>query len=82
MAQQFVEVLKGKGHNADYGFNSGKNFYFVYLKYFNNLRESLYDMKITREEGTLRMLGFALSQVISHPLLIPTAPGHPVPVPL
>ncbi|HYI76473.1 MAG TPA: hypothetical protein VEW65_02570, partial [Chryseolinea sp.] len=52
MAQQFVEVLKGKGYSADYGFNSGKNFYFVYLKYFNNLRESLYDMKITREAGT------------------------------
>ena len=52
MAQQYVEVLKGKGHNAEYGYNSSRKFYFVYLKYFNNLRESLRDMKKTREEGT------------------------------
>ena len=52
MAQQYVEVLKGKGHNAEYGYNSSRKFYFVYLKYFNNLRESLRDMKKTREEGS------------------------------
>ncbi len=52
MAQQYVEVLRGKGHNAEYGYNSSRKFYFVYLKYFNNLRESLRDMKKTREEGS------------------------------
>ena len=52
MAQQYVEVLKGKGHNADYGYNSSRKFYFVYLKYFDNLRESLRDMKKTREQGS------------------------------
>src|SRR6186713_1710668 len=52
MAQQYVEVLRGKGHTAEYGFNSSRKFYFVYLKYFNNLRESLRDMKKTREAGT------------------------------
>ncbi|HZB11523.1 MAG TPA: OmpA family protein [Chryseolinea sp.] len=69
MAQQFVEVLKGKGYSADYGFNSGKNFYFVYLKYFNNLRESLHDMKNTREAGTFTD---AWVRVVSGD--IPTAP--------
>ena len=58
MAQQYVEVLRGNGHNADYGYNSSRKFYFVYLKYFDNLRESLGDMKKTREVGDLhRRLG-------------------------
>jgi outer membrane protein OmpA-like peptidoglycan-associated protein len=52
VAQQYVEALRGKGHNAEYGYNSSRKFYFVYLKYFDNLRESLRDMKKTREEGT------------------------------
>lgn len=54
IAQQYVEVLKGKGHHADYGYNSARRFHFVYLKYFNNLRESLGEMKITRKEGTFK----------------------------
>ena len=33
MAQQYTEALKSKGHSAEYGYNSGRNFYFVYLKY-------------------------------------------------
>ena len=52
MAQQYVEVLREKGQDADYGYNSSRKFYFVYLKYFDNLRESLGDMKKTRESGT------------------------------
>jgi len=52
MAQQYVEVLKGRGHHAEYGYNSSRKFYFVYLKYFDNLRESLRDMKKTREQGS------------------------------
>jgi outer membrane protein OmpA-like peptidoglycan-associated protein len=51
-AYQYVEALRDKGHTADYGYNSSRNFYFVYLKYFSNLRESLRDMKNTREAGT------------------------------
>jgi len=50
-AQQYVEVLRGKGHDAAYGYNSSRKFYFVYLKYFATLRESLRDMKKTREQG-------------------------------
>ncbi|HEX6224389.1 MAG TPA: OmpA family protein [Chryseolinea sp.] len=50
-AHQYTEALKSKGHSAEYGYNSGRNFYFVYLKYFNNLGESLRSMKDTREAG-------------------------------
>lgn len=51
VAQNYVEVLKLKGHQADYGFNSSRGLYFVYLKYFNDLRESLRDMAKTRKQG-------------------------------
>lgn len=51
VAQNYVEVLKLKGHNPLYGFNSNRNLYFVYLKYFDNLKESLLDMKHTRNQG-------------------------------
>jgi len=51
MAQNYVEVLKLKSHTAFYGFNSRRNLYFVYLKYFDNLKESLQDMKHTRSRG-------------------------------
>lgn len=50
VAQDYVEKLKAKGHNPLYGFNSNRNLYFVYLKYFDNLKESLLDMKHTRSE--------------------------------
>ncbi|HEX6890729.1 MAG TPA: hypothetical protein VF141_08550, partial [Chryseolinea sp.] len=51
VAQNFVEVLRLKGLSPSYGFNSSRNLYFVYLSYFNNLRESLQDMKHTRGLG-------------------------------
>jgi outer membrane protein OmpA-like peptidoglycan-associated protein len=49
LAQQYVEDLKGRGHTVDYGFNSSRKFYLVYLKYFDNLKESLSAMKTTRQ---------------------------------
>ncbi|HKZ36851.1 MAG TPA: OmpA family protein [Chryseolinea sp.] len=52
VARQYVEDLKAKGHTADYGFNSSRKFYLVYLKYFDNLKESLGAMKNTRQTGT------------------------------
>ncbi len=52
LAKQYVDVLKGKGHSADYGYNSSRKFYFVYLKYFDDLGESLRGMKSTRQAGT------------------------------
>jgi len=51
VAQNYVEVLKLKGHTADYGFNSSRNLYFVYLRYFTTLKESLRDMAATRKQG-------------------------------
>ena len=51
IAQNYVEVLRLKGHSAKYGFNSSRNLYFVYLTYFDNLKESLQEMKRTRSEG-------------------------------
>jgi len=50
VAQNYIEVLKLKGHNPLYGFNSNRNLYFVYLRYFDNLKESLLDMKRTRTQ--------------------------------
>jgi outer membrane protein OmpA-like peptidoglycan-associated protein len=52
VARQYVEDLKAKGHTADYGFNSSRKFYFVYLKYFDDLKESLSAMKTTRQTGS------------------------------
>ncbi|MBL7856655.1 MAG: OmpA family protein [Cyclobacteriaceae bacterium] len=49
IAQNYVETLVRKGLTADYGFNPSRNLYFVYLKYFTTLSESLRDMKETRK---------------------------------
>lgn len=51
IAQNYVETLRLKGRKAMYGFNSSRNLYFVYLKYFDTLKEALHDMKDTRKEG-------------------------------
>lgn len=51
VAQNYIEVLKLKGHKPLYGYNSSRNLYFVYLKYFDNLKESLLDMKNVRGSG-------------------------------
>ncbi len=53
-AQDYVATLKGNGHSALYGFNSSRNLYFVYLKYFDNLRESLQDMNQTRSDSNFK----------------------------
>ena len=51
VAQNYVEVLRLKGYSPLYGFNSSRNLYFVYLKYFDNLKQSLQDMRHTRSQG-------------------------------
>lgn len=50
-AQNYVDALKRKGHEPLYGYNSSRHLYFVYIKYFNNLKESLLDMKRIRSAG-------------------------------
>jgi hypothetical protein len=54
VAQNYVEALRLKGRKAMYGFNSSRNLYFVYLKYFDSLKEALHDMKDTRREGEFK----------------------------
>lgn len=54
IAQNYVQTLKEKGIDAEYGFNSGRNLYFVYIKYYNNLKESLTSMETTRKNGEFK----------------------------
>lgn len=51
VAQNYVEVLRLKGRQAMYGFNSKRNLYFVYLKYFDNLKDALHEMKEARKQS-------------------------------
>jgi outer membrane protein OmpA-like peptidoglycan-associated protein len=51
IAQNYVETLRLKGITSSYGFNSSRHLYFVYLKFFDNLRDALRYMKDTRKEG-------------------------------
>ena len=70
MAQQYVNALKHDGHDAAYGFNSTRKFYFVYLKYFDSLGESLREMEDTRGQGTFTD---AWVRVVSGGLSTPSA---------
>lgn len=50
VAQNYTEILNRRGFNAGYGFNSSRNYFFVYLKYFTGIREALKDMENTRKQ--------------------------------
>jgi outer membrane protein OmpA-like peptidoglycan-associated protein len=54
VAQNYVEVLRVKGLKAAYGFNSARNLYFVYLRYFGDLRASLQEMSRLRRNGEFK----------------------------
>jgi outer membrane protein OmpA-like peptidoglycan-associated protein len=54
VAQNYVELLKLKGHKAEYGFNTSRNLYFAYLSYFDNLKASLQEMRNTRSKGEFK----------------------------
>jgi outer membrane protein OmpA-like peptidoglycan-associated protein len=49
-AKKYTEQLKVSGHNAQYGFNSARNLFFVYLEYYTNLKESLLKLRETRKK--------------------------------
>lgn len=49
VAKNYTEVLTRRGLEASYGFNSTKNYYYVYLHYYDNLKASLTDMVRTRK---------------------------------
>lgn len=51
IAQNYVEALTRRGLDAHYGYNSSRRLYFVYLRFFNNLKESLTDMYNTRKQA-------------------------------
>lgn len=50
IAQHYKEMLNRKGFSADYGFNSSRNYFFVYLRYFTDLKASLRDMQKVRKQ--------------------------------
>ena len=50
-AKKYTDQLKAKGHNAQYGFNSARNLFFVYVNYFTDLKPSLVDMISVRQKG-------------------------------
>jgi outer membrane protein OmpA-like peptidoglycan-associated protein len=47
-ARHFAEVLVQRGHDANYGFNSSRNLYFVYIHYFTTLKASIEKMQAVR----------------------------------
>jgi outer membrane protein OmpA-like peptidoglycan-associated protein len=49
VAKNYTEVLMRRGLDASYGFNSSRNYYYVYLHYYNNLKTSLTDMAKARK---------------------------------
>jgi outer membrane protein OmpA-like peptidoglycan-associated protein len=49
VAQNYTEVLNLKGVKARYGFNTSKNFYFVYLDYLAELKPALKEMYKRRQ---------------------------------
>lgn len=54
MAQKYVEELRKQGTTAEYGYNTSKKLFFVYLKYFTSLKESLLYMTATRKQGKFK----------------------------
>ncbi len=50
-AKRYTDQLNAKGYQAQYGFNSARNLFFVYVNYFTELKPSLVDMKRVRQKG-------------------------------
>jgi outer membrane protein OmpA-like peptidoglycan-associated protein len=50
-AKKYAEQLNAKGRNVQYGFNSEKNLFYVYVNYFTSLKPSLVDMRQVRQKG-------------------------------
>lgn len=48
-AKLYTDKLKTAGHEAQYGFNSARNLFFVYVDYYTTLKESLVRMKEARK---------------------------------
>jgi outer membrane protein OmpA-like peptidoglycan-associated protein len=50
VAKHYTEVLTKRGIPADYGFNSSRRFFFVYINYLTNLRDALVEMQRVRQQ--------------------------------
>ncbi len=48
-AKAYTEKVRGMGHEASYDFFPKKNYYFVYLKYYNDFNTSIRDLYQTRK---------------------------------
>jgi outer membrane protein OmpA-like peptidoglycan-associated protein len=79
IAQNYAEVLRLKGLSPQYGFNTSRSLYFVYLSYFDNLRQSLAEMKKVRAGGEFTD---AWVRVVSGVITsLPASPVSPAPQP-
>jgi outer membrane protein OmpA-like peptidoglycan-associated protein len=50
-AKKYTDHLKSNGEQAQYGFNSQRNLFYVYVNYFTKLKPSLVDMRSVRQKG-------------------------------
>jgi outer membrane protein OmpA-like peptidoglycan-associated protein len=48
-AKRFAGTLAQRGNEADYGFNSSRNLYYVYINYFTTLKASIQKMESVRK---------------------------------
>lgn len=54
IAIEYVNKLKKEGHEASHGFNSSRGLYFVYLKYYTDLKESINGMLGVRKNSAFK----------------------------
>ncbi len=78
VAKNFTEVLNRRGLKASYGFNTSKNYFFVYVNYLQTLRESLRSMENTRKsdefaQAWVRVIPGDISAEHKPRLLLPTS---------
>lgn len=83
VAKNYTELLMRRGFdNAAYGFNSEKNLYFVYLRQFASLRESLTSMAETRRDPVfndawVRVVSGVITTTSNAPVVAVNGPPKP-----
>jgi len=83
-AKKYTDQLKSKGHNVQYGFNSEKSLFYVYVNYFTKLKPSLVDMKNVRQkaEFTDAWVRVVHGEIVAKaaPTEVKSEPTQPAPV--
>ncbi len=84
-AIRYTNQLKAKGHHAQYGFNTAKNLFFVYVSYFTELRPSLVEMKSVRQKGEfidawVRVISGDIAAKVTPAEVKPEVEAQPAPV--